>query len=50
MDILLAKLREVFVITKDLLIVTKRTKDEHLEKVREILKTLDHADLQLNPG
>ena len=47
MDILLAKVREVFVFIDDILIVTKGTKKEHLDKVREILKTLDQAELQL---
>ena len=49
-DMLLAKFREVFVFIDDFLIVTKGTKDEHLDKVREILKTLDHAELQLKAG
>ena len=50
MDFLLAKFREVFVFIDDILIVTKGTKDKHLEKVREVLKTLHHAELHLNPG
>ena len=50
MDILLAKFREVFVFIDDILIVTKGTKNQHLDKVREILKTLDHAELQLKAG
>ena len=50
MDILLAKFREVFVFTDDFLIVTKGTKNEHLDRVREILKTLDQAELQLKAG
>ena len=33
-----------------MLIVTKGTKKEHLDKVREILKTLDQAELQLKAG
>ena len=49
-DILLAKLREVFVFTDDFLIVTKGTKNEHLDRERGILKTLDHAELQLKAG
>ena len=47
MDNLLAKFREVFVFIDDILIVTKGTKQNHIEKVREILKTLDAAKLQL---
>ena len=50
MDPLLARFREVFVFTDDILIVTKGTKQEHLDKVREILKTIDNAELQLKAG
>ena len=50
MDLLLAKFREVFVFIDDILIVTKGTKNEHLDQVREILKTLDNAELQLKAG
>ena len=50
MDLLLAKFREVFVFIDDILIVTKGTKNEHLDKVREVLKTLDNAELQLKTG
>ena len=50
LDILLANFREVFVFIDDILIVTKGTKNEHLDKVRELLKTLDHAELQLKAG
>ena len=38
MDIVLAKFKEVFEFIDDLLIVTKRTKQDYLTKVREILK------------
>ena len=34
----------------DILIVTKGTKQNHLDKVREILKTSDEAKLQLKAG
>ena len=47
MDNLLARFREVFVFIDDILIVTKGTKSEHLTKVREILKVLDLANLQI---
>ena len=50
MDNLLAKFREVFVFIDDILIVIKGTKQDHIEKVREILKTLDAAKLQLKAG
>ena len=50
MDNLLAKIREVFVFIDCISIVTKGTKQDHIEKVREILKTLDAAKLQLKAG
>ena len=50
MDLLLAKFRGVFVFIDDFLIVTKETKNEHLDKMREFLKTLDNAELQLKSG
>ena len=49
-DLLLARFREVFVSIDDILIVTKGTKQEHLDKVREILKVIDDAELQLKEG
>ena len=50
MDLLLAKFRKTFVFKDDILVVTKGTKNEHLDKVREILKTLDNAELRLKAG
>ena len=50
MDILLIKFREVFVFIDDILIVTKGTKQNHIDKMREILKTLNEAKLQLKVG
>ena len=50
MDKLLARFREVFVFIDDVLIVTKGTKQQHLDKVREILKAIDEAELQLKEG
>ena len=50
MDNLVAKFRKVFVFLDDILIVTKGTKKGHLDKVREILKSLDAAKLQLKAG
>ena len=40
----------MFVFIDDILIVTKGTKQEHIEKVREALKTLNGAKLHLNAG
>ena len=50
MDLLLARFREVFVFINDILIVTKGTKNKHLNKVREILKAMNEAKLQLKAG
>ena len=50
MDLLLSRFREVFVFIDDVLIVTKGTKRKHLDKVREILKAIDDAELQLKAG
>ena len=46
MDLTLANINSVFVYM-DILIVTKGTKQEHVNKVREVLKILDEANLQL---
>ena len=46
----LARFREVFVFIDDILVVTKGTKQEHLDKVREIIKVIDDAELQLKAG
>ena len=50
MDLLLAKFREVFVFIDEILIVTKGTQNEHLDKVRELLKAMNEAKLQLKAG
>ena len=47
MDLTLANEISVFVYTDDVLIVTKGTKQQHLNKVREVMKNLDEANLQL---
>ena len=47
MDLLLANINRVFVYIDDILIVTKGTKHDHINKVREVLKILDEANLQL---
>ena len=40
----------MFIFTDDILIVTKGTKQQHLDKAREILKAFDEAELQLKAG
>ena len=47
MDLTLANINSVFVYIEDILIVTKGTKQQHMNKVREVLKILDVANLQL---
>ena len=47
MDLTLVNLKGVFVYVDDILIVTKGFKTEHLNKVREVMKVLDAANLQL---
>ena len=46
MDLTLANINSVFVYI-DILIVTKGTKHDHINKVREVMKILDGAKLQL---
>ena len=47
MNNLSARFREVFVFIDETLNVTKGTKSEHMAKLREILNTLDAANLQM---
>ena len=47
MDITLANINSVFVYIDDILIVTKGTKHDHINKVKEIMKILGEANLQL---
>ena len=47
MNLTLANINSVFVYIEDILIVKKGTKQEHLEKVREVMTILDEANLQL---
>ena len=47
LDITLANVNSVFVYIEDILIVTKGTKQDHLNKVREVMKILDEGNLQL---
>ena len=49
MDLTLANTSSVFVYIDDILIVTKGTTQEHVYKVREVLRILDEANLQLKP-
>ena len=49
MDLTLANINSVFVYIDDFLIVTKGNKQEHVNKVREVLRFLDEANLQLKP-
>ena len=45
MDLTLANIYRVFVFIDDIIIVTKGTKQEHVNKVREVLRILDEASL-----
>ena len=47
MDLTLANINSAFVFIDGFLIVTKGTKQEHVNKVREVLRNLDEANLQL---
>ena len=47
MDLTLANINSVFVYIDDILIVTKGTKHEHLEKAREVMKIFNEANIQL---
>ena len=47
MDFILANINCVIVSLVDILVVIKRTKFEHLNKVREVMNFLDEANLQL---
>ena len=49
MDLTLAKINSVFVYIDDILIVTKGSKQEHVNKVKEVLRILNEANLQLKP-
>ena len=50
MDLTLANINSVFVYKDDILIVTKGTKQEHVNKVKEVMRVLDDANLQLKAG
>ena len=50
MDLTLANINSVFVYIDDILIVTKGTKQEHVNEVKEVMRVLDDANLQLKAG
>ena len=50
MELTLANINSVFVYIDDILIVTKGTKQEHVNKVKEVMIVLDDANLQLKVG
>ena len=50
MDLRLANVNSVFVYIDDILIVTKGNKQQHVNKVREVMRILDDANLQLKAG
>ena len=47
MDLTLAGISNTFVFIDDILIVTHGTKEEHIQKVEEVLKRLDEANANL---
>ena len=47
MDKLLHNTRNTFTFIDDMLIVTKGTKQQHMEKVEEVLTKLDEAGIRL---
>ena len=47
MEDLSINIENVFIFIDDILIVTKGTKEEHEEKVREVFRKLDSSKLQL---
>ena len=46
-NLILASINTVYVYTDDILFVTKGTKQEHVNKVREVMRVLGDANLQL---
>ena len=47
MDQILINIRNTFAFIDDILFVTKRTKEQHIAKVKEVLKVLDEAGIRL---
>ena len=47
MDLTLAGVTNTYASIDDILFVTHRTEDEHIEKVKEVLKRLDEANVSL---
>ena len=50
MDLTLANINSVFVYIYEILIVTKGTKQEHVNKIREVMRVRDDTNLQLKAG
>ena len=50
LDLTLANVNSVFVYIDDILIVTKGTMQQHVNKVRKVMRILDDANLQLKAG
>ena len=50
MDFNLANINSVFVYIDDILLVTKGSKHEHLNKLKEALRIMDEVSLQPKPG
>ena len=50
MDLTLANINSVFVYIDDILIATKGTKQEHVNKVKEVMRVLVDENLQLKAG
>ena len=50
MDSTLANINSVFAYIDNFLIVTKGTKQEHVNKVKEVMRVFDDAKLQLKAG
>ena len=50
MDLTIAKINSVIVYIDDKLYLTKGTKQDHINKVRKVMKKLDEANLQLEAG
>ena len=47
LDQLLLNIRNTFAFIEELLIVTKGSKEQHMEKLEEVMRTLDEAGFRL---